>query len=96
MIYAVDKDGFLLGYGKNKAELAMVGSYDQSTTVQPPSNLVKPKWDGKNWIEGATAAELAALAVQQAQASQPSAEQLAINQLGVLVASQIGRATNNA
>lgn len=87
MIYAVDKDGFLLGYGKNKAELAMVGSYDQSTTVQPPSNLVKPKWDGTSWIEGSTTAELAALAAQQAQASQPSDEQQAINQLGVMVAS---------
>ncbi|MCI1912926.1 MAG: hypothetical protein LKJ06_07825 [Schleiferilactobacillus harbinensis] len=96
MIYAVNKDGFLLGYGQNNTELAMVGRYDQSTTVQPPSNLVKPKWDGKNWIEGATAAELAALAAQQAQASQPSAEQLAINQLGVLVANQIGRTANNA
>jgi hypothetical protein len=87
MIYAVDKDGFLLGYGKNKAELAMLSSYASTTTVQPTGNFTKPQWDGKGWVEGATADELAAIANAQAQSNQPTAEQQAINQLGVMVAS---------
>lgn len=52
----------------------------------PAGNCIKPKWNGTEWICGATADELAALAKLQSLADNPSNEQLAINQLGMMVA----------
>ncbi|GEK07623.1 hypothetical protein [Schleiferilactobacillus harbinensis] len=62
---------------------------DGKTVVEakpPAGNCIKPKWNGTGWVSGATTEELAALANLQRQSSQPSSEQLAINQLGMMVA----------
>jgi hypothetical protein len=63
---------------------------DGKTVIEakpPAGDCVKPKWNGTEWISGATADELAALAILQNQSDKPSNEQLAINQLGMMVAS---------
>ena len=63
---------------------------DGKTVIEakpPAGDCVKPKWNGTEWISGATADELAAIRKMQSQSSQPSSEQLAINQLGMMVAS---------
>ena len=62
---------------------------DGKTVIEakpPAGDCVKPKWNGTEWISGATADELAALARLQSQSMQASSEQLAINQLGMMVA----------
>ncbi|MCI1850040.1 hypothetical protein [Schleiferilactobacillus harbinensis] len=62
---------------------------DGKTVIEaepPAGNCIKPKWNGTGWISGATAEELAAITKIQSQSSQPSSEQLAINQLGMMVA----------
>jgi hypothetical protein len=62
---------------------------DGKTVIEaepPAGNCIKPKWNGTGWISGATADELAALATLQNQSMQASSEQLAINQLGMMVA----------
>ena len=63
---------------------------DGKTVIEakpPAGDCVKPKWNGTEWISGATAEELADLENLQRQSSQPNAEQMAINQLGMMVAS---------
>lgn len=63
--------------------------------AEPPAgDCVKPKWNGTEWISGATAEELADLANLQSQSSQPSSEQLAINQLGMMVAKLSAKVAN--
>lgn len=62
---------------------------DGKTVIEaepPAGNCIKPKWNGTEWVSGATADELAALARLQSQSMQASSEQLAINQLGMMVA----------
>lgn len=63
---------------------------DGKTVIEaepPAGNCIKPEWNGTEWISGATADDLAALAILQNQSDKPSNEQLAINQLGMIVAS---------
>lgn len=63
---------------------------DGKTVVEaapPAGDCIRPKWNGTGWVSGATAEELADLANLQRQSSQPNAEQMAINQLGMMVAS---------
>lgn len=63
---------------------------DGKTVVEaepPAGDCIKPKWNGTGWVSGATADELVAITKIQSQSSQPSSEQMAINQLGMMVAS---------
>lgn len=62
---------------------------DGKTVIEakpPAGDCIKPKWNGTEWISGATADELEALTRLQSQSMQASSEQLAINQLGMMVA----------
>ncbi|QFR64985.1 hypothetical protein LH991_14035 [Schleiferilactobacillus harbinensis] len=62
---------------------------DGKTVIEaepPAGDCIKPKWNGTEWVSNATADDLAALKILQSQSSQPSSEQLAINQLGMMVA----------
>lgn len=70
---------------------------DGKTVIEaepPAGDCIKPKWNGTEWISGATAEELAAITKMQSQSSQPSSEQLAINQLGMMVASLSAKVAN--
>lgn len=62
---------------------------DNKTVIEaepPAGDCFRPKWDGEKWVSGATADELATIASLQKQSNQPSSEQLAINNLGMMVA----------
>ena len=62
---------------------------DGKTVIEaepPAGDCIKPKWNGTEWVSNATAEDLAALARLQSEADNPSNEQLAINQLGMMVA----------
>lgn len=70
---------------------------DGKTVIEaepPAGDCYNPKWDGEKWVSGATAEDLAALATLQNQANQPDAEQLAINQLGMVVAKLSAKVAN--
>lgn len=70
---------------------------DGKTVIEaapPAGDCIKPKWNGTEWISSATADELAAITNMQNQSSQPSSEQLAINQLGMMVASLSAKVAN--
>lgn len=54
----------------------------------PDGGFIKPKWDGDKWVDSATAADKSALLpVDNGVSNGPTAEQIAINQLGMMVAS---------
>ncbi|WP_063515641.1 hypothetical protein [Schleiferilactobacillus harbinensis] len=62
---------------------------DGKTVIEaepPAGDCINPKWNGTEWVSNATSDELAALATLQNQSMQASSEQLAINQLGMMVA----------
>lgn len=53
----------------------------------PDGSFIKPQWDGDKWVDSATAADKAALLPVDNGVNGPTAEQIAINQLGMMVAS---------
>lgn len=70
---------------------------DGKTVIEaapPAGDCIKPKWNGTEWISSATADDLAALAILQNQSDKPSNEQLAINQLGMMVARLSAKVAN--
>jgi hypothetical protein len=87
--FTVDKDGFIVDFApfSSDGKCRLTANASTVDCDSPDGQFEKPKWDGKNWIEGATADELAKIANAQAQSGQPTIEQQAINQLGVMVAS---------
>ena len=56
MLYIIDNNGFYLGLNTQKAvdEQGLL-----FVTIAPPTELIKAKWNGTLWIEGATPAEIA-------------------------------------
>lgn len=70
---------------------------DGKTVIEaepPAGDCIKPKWNGTEWVSNATAEDLAALARLQSKADNPSNEQLAINQLGMMVAKLSAKVAN--
>lgn len=61
MLLAVDKDGFYLGF-----DVLSVNTIDNTSKVIEATpenfpidgNIIKPKYDGTSWIEGATKQEI--------------------------------------
>lgn len=63
MKIAIDKDGFLLGYDvENNKQIAGTEHIliDTDIVWPYPDTLLKPKWTGSEWVEGASSDELAA------------------------------------
>lgn len=56
MLYIIDNNGFYLGLNTPKAveEQGLL-----FVTIAPPTELIKAKWNGTLWIEGATEQEIA-------------------------------------
>jgi len=56
MLYIIDNNGFYLGLNTQKAveEQGLL-----FVTIAPPTELIKAKWNGTLWIEGATEEEIA-------------------------------------
>jgi hypothetical protein len=55
MKHIIDSQGFYIGFGGSKTEIKEGQSIVPSP---PPTNLVRAKWDGETWIEGATQEEV--------------------------------------
>ena len=55
MLYIIDNNGFYLGLNTQKAvdEQGLL-----FVTIAPPTELIKAKWNGTLWIEGATQQEI--------------------------------------
>ena len=61
MEIAIDKDGFLLGYDvENNKQIAGTEHIliDTDIVWPYPDKLLKPKWTGSEWVEGASSDEL--------------------------------------
>lgn len=80
--YQMDSNGFFV-----KDVFADVQPAD-TLTVQPPQNpsLLKAKWNGTQWVEGATADEIAA--INAPMVPTPTIEQQQIAQLLLITAQQ--------
>jgi len=55
MKHIIDINGFYVGFGGSKTELQEGQS---EVAFAPPIDLIKPKWNGTEWIEGATPEEI--------------------------------------
>jgi len=55
MLYIIDNNGFYLGLNTPKAveEQGLL-----FVTIAPPTEFIKAKWNGTEWVEGATQAEI--------------------------------------
>jgi hypothetical protein len=55
MLYIIDNNGFYLGLNTQKAvdEQGLL-----FVTIAPPTELIKAKWNGTLWVEGATQQEI--------------------------------------
>jgi hypothetical protein len=56
MKHIIDLNGFYVGFGGSKTELQQG---QNEVPFAPIDGLIKPKWNGTEWTEGATAEELA-------------------------------------
>jgi hypothetical protein len=57
MKHIVDSNGFYVGFGGAKTEIQEGQS---EVPFAPPAYLIKAKWDGEKWIEGATEKDMLA------------------------------------
>jgi len=55
MLYIIDNNGFYLGLNTPKAVQEQGLLF---VTIAPPTELIKAKWNGTEWIEGATQEEI--------------------------------------
>jgi hypothetical protein len=55
MKHIININGFYVGFGGSKTELQEGQS---EAPFAPPIDLIKPKWNGSEWIEGATPEDL--------------------------------------
>lgn len=62
----VDNRGMYYEQDGTSAEITMldVALPANATRTPPPDDLIRPNWDGKNWVEAVTQAELDAIANQ--------------------------------
>lgn len=80
-IYLIDDNGFIIGAnllfsGRNIPHNAVI--------IPTPSDIIKPKWNGGEWIEGETAEERAERESQQLLESlKPSPEEIANAELEI-------------
>jgi len=57
MKHIINNEGFYIGFGGSKTELQEGQSI--VPTAPPNNELIKAKWNGQEWIEGATPEEIA-------------------------------------
>jgi len=88
MKIAIDKDGFLLGYDvENNKQIAGTEHILIDTDIVWPyqDTLLKPKWTGSEWVEGASSDEIKDWFGDSAITVEPTSEQKLLNALTLKV-----------